>query len=563
MWYYPPPSNHGHSCLICLPPSRFPPPSSYLPPPAAKAPEGAYYIVAVSGGTVLSNQAGGIRSQNAVNSDIQRWRVEYGDISHENHVAIRNVSDGKWLRALTDDACGEVVTADERQWWTIEEGPSPGSCWLKCNDFEDAYLCIANGSHLDDNAVYTTAKQSENAHAFTWNLRDADVVGYDAKGWRLNHAEGGLDVEEGGRLRREIAELERALDDRQSVLLEKERSLAAQEFALKKQFFELAAKEADIQRKAQILNNSSNTDIALLRTEDDNLHLQLRTSSLEREVEKVKDRAVSSNITEQLRNLENETARLKTIVNSHERSARSSPSPTKFRDMTPVFNSPSPNTARSIRHSNSPLIDQDSFSLRSPPEHMPIRGSRVPSLAATPASPRRPLSRDTPSTPTRPSTTAPSLASETPKSYDSRFSGWQEDERAAPITPNKELKRANSSAISSEHSRRDPKTPLSTKRKTPSPASMGPGSANGAASPTGLGISTRPHGHVSPMNGRLTNKGTSAKSELLHATTPSHKVSPGTSLTSDDGDAVIHPCGHKIYKPPRKLNKTVAGYLYE
>lgn len=130
MWHFPAPSNSGHTCLICLPPSRLPPLSAYLPLPAARPPvENAYYIVAVSGGTVLSNQPTGIRSRNAVNSDCQRWRVEYGDVNHKDHVAIRNVSDGKWLRASLGEPSGEVVTANEKQWWIIEEGSSPGSCW--------------------------------------------------------------------------------------------------------------------------------------------------------------------------------------------------------------------------------------------------------------------------------------------------------------------------------------------------------------------------------------------------------------------------------------------------
>lgn len=78
---------------------------------------------------MLSKQPDGIHSLEAWNSDSQRWRVEYAGSGLENHVAIKNVSDSKWLRALTGDSNGEVVTADEKQWWTVEEGPSPGSCW--------------------------------------------------------------------------------------------------------------------------------------------------------------------------------------------------------------------------------------------------------------------------------------------------------------------------------------------------------------------------------------------------------------------------------------------------
>lgn len=113
------------SCYLCQPKL---PLSTYLPRPAARAPlENAYYIVAVSGGTVLSTSPNGIVNKDAVNSDTQRWRVEYGD--QENRVALMNVSDGKWLRAQTGAAYGQVNTSDEKQWWVIEEGSSPGSCW--------------------------------------------------------------------------------------------------------------------------------------------------------------------------------------------------------------------------------------------------------------------------------------------------------------------------------------------------------------------------------------------------------------------------------------------------
>ena len=57
---------------------------------------------------------------------------------------------------------------------------------LKCGDFADAYLCNANGSFVDGNATFTKPKQLDRAHTLTWTLRDADAVGYDAKGWRLS-----------------------------------------------------------------------------------------------------------------------------------------------------------------------------------------------------------------------------------------------------------------------------------------------------------------------------------------------------------------------------------------
>lgn len=81
---------------------------------------------------MLSKKRDGVLNCDAVNSDTQRWRVEYGEHEHagnQNRVAFRNVSDGKWLRAAGGDAYGFVDTSEEKQWWVLEEGVAPGSCW--------------------------------------------------------------------------------------------------------------------------------------------------------------------------------------------------------------------------------------------------------------------------------------------------------------------------------------------------------------------------------------------------------------------------------------------------
>jgi hypothetical protein len=81
---------------------------------------------------VLSKKGDEVLNCEAVNSETQRWRVEYDD-DHagggENRVAFMNVSDGKWLRATGGAAFGYVDTSEEKQWWVLEEGTSPGSCW--------------------------------------------------------------------------------------------------------------------------------------------------------------------------------------------------------------------------------------------------------------------------------------------------------------------------------------------------------------------------------------------------------------------------------------------------
>jgi hypothetical protein len=128
MWQSPTPASVAScNCYLCRPK---PPQITYLPRPASRAPlEDAYYIVAVSGGTVLSKQPDGLFAKDASNSDSQRWRVEYEDDQAGNRVALLNVADGKWLRAFSGAAYGRVDTSDEKQWWVMEEGGSPGSCW--------------------------------------------------------------------------------------------------------------------------------------------------------------------------------------------------------------------------------------------------------------------------------------------------------------------------------------------------------------------------------------------------------------------------------------------------
>jgi hypothetical protein len=138
MWHPSPllPGAGSCNCYLCRPPSSAsnkPPLSAYLPPAPTRAPlEHAYYIVAVSGGAVLSKKPDGILNCNAVNSETQRWRVEYGGDDGDggmSRVAFMNVSDNKWLRAAGGAAFGFVDTSEEKQWWVLEEGTSPGSCW--------------------------------------------------------------------------------------------------------------------------------------------------------------------------------------------------------------------------------------------------------------------------------------------------------------------------------------------------------------------------------------------------------------------------------------------------
>ena len=86
-----------------------------------------FYIVTVSGGQCLEKTSAGLVDKDASNSDAQRWTLEYG--TNENTVAFQNVSNGQYLFASNGAAYGKIDTSIVKQWWTLEEGRSPGSCW--------------------------------------------------------------------------------------------------------------------------------------------------------------------------------------------------------------------------------------------------------------------------------------------------------------------------------------------------------------------------------------------------------------------------------------------------
>ena len=256
---------------------------------------------------------------------------------------------------------------------------------LKCADFADSYLCNANGSFVDGNAAYTRPKQLDRAYALTWTLRDADSVGWDAKGWRLSVSpeedrsavelrERELLVEENEmRLQsleeqiasREVFQTQQAADlaSREDAQQRQATSLKVREAALARQAADLETREtalanqtadseamsADLEAREAELKRSrgSSTEISLLKAENDNLHLQLRTSSLEREVDKVRQRSASTSHTEQLNLLEMEKAKLRVLLHAEQQKGKTSPSPRRSNDFPSVFNSPSSLATRS------------------------------------------------------------------------------------------------------------------------------------------------------------------------------------------------------------------------
>jgi hypothetical protein len=462
-------------------------------------------------------------------------------------------------------------------------------CRLKCDDFADAYLCNANGSFVDGNATFTKPKQHDRAHTLTWTLRDADAAGYDAKGWRISV------LTDENLASTTLSEREQALTEKKNELLEKEQLFAekqqikhdeftTREAKLLKMSKDLAAREAELrglsddltlretvqQKRAEELATreielnkprGTSKDIAILKAENDNLHLQLRTSSLEREVEKVRQRSVSFSNTEQLRNLEVEKARLRVLLHAQQQKARNSPSPNRSRDNPSVFSSPSSLATRTIKDTRLATPARNV----SRPVSSSGSASRPPatlSLAATPNSSLRFTNKDSPSTPTRASTGVLSSASSTQRSYDSRFSGWPEDDDV-PATPTRKSKGATplssgppKLAVNTDRARLSKENLLSStwsNRRTASSQRQNTGPASSASEVQS----------VPSTGGKATSKSTPARSQPPRMATLRYGAPDGMLPVRDDGDALVYACGHKVYKPPRKLNKNVVGYLYE
>lgn len=88
------------------------------------------FIIAVTGGHVAEFQQSGIKTGVSDSSKKdQHWTIEYSP-DKENVVAFQNARNGQYMRALTGAAYGTISTGKEKQWWTLEQGHAPGSCWV-------------------------------------------------------------------------------------------------------------------------------------------------------------------------------------------------------------------------------------------------------------------------------------------------------------------------------------------------------------------------------------------------------------------------------------------------
>ncbi|KAK3673917.1 hypothetical protein LTR78_006119 [Recurvomyces mirabilis] len=265
----------------------------------------SFFIVAANGGMVAQKTPAGIYNKIADHTNTaQRWTLEYGDEAGTK-VAIQNVSNGQWLRATSGAAAGKVDLGD-KQWWTLEQGRAPGSCWIKCDDYPDAFLCNSYANYTDNNLVYMWPKQLNWTHSMLWYFQDAGAPGWTPKSYEaglpsanasansadaetLKQREADLNqkeqavaardeeqkqleqkaAEEQKQLEQKAAEEQKQLEQKAAELKEKEQDIYGREAALKKEMEQLDAKKKDSTKTQPAPSSSLDDDNRLQRRIDD------------------------------------------------------------------------------------------------------------------------------------------------------------------------------------------------------------------------------------------------------------------------------------------------------
>ncbi|KAK4579848.1 hypothetical protein LTR86_000049 [Recurvomyces mirabilis] len=242
----------------------------------------SFFIVAANGGMVAQKTPGGIYNKIADHTNTaQRWTLEYGDEAGTK-VAFQNVSNGQWLRASSGAAAGKVDLGD-KQWWTLEQGRAPGSCWIKCDDYPDAFLCNSYANHTDNNLAYMWPKQLNWTHSMLWYFQDADAPGWTPKsydaGVSANASANSADAETLKQREADLKQKEEAvaareeeqkqLEQKAAELKQKEQDISAREAALKKEVEQLDAKKKDSTKTQPAPSSSSDDDNRLQSKIDD------------------------------------------------------------------------------------------------------------------------------------------------------------------------------------------------------------------------------------------------------------------------------------------------------
>lgn len=138
----------------------------------------AFYIVTVAGGKCLDNtqSSNGVLDCIPKDSAGQKWVIETSD-SDPNIVAFKSCADGKYLRNNEPNKInwGRIGMGDEKQWWTLEQGRTPGSCLIRSNvcTIGASYLNDFQGKYQDNNYVHMWQMVESLEFWLEWYFRDA------------------------------------------------------------------------------------------------------------------------------------------------------------------------------------------------------------------------------------------------------------------------------------------------------------------------------------------------------------------------------------------------------
>ena len=128
----------------------------------------AFYVTSVSNGLILANQpnskpSGVVASNRGDKGDDEKWIIEAGD--KPNVVALKNASNGQYLRAEGGKNGSKAGTGD-KQWWMISKDRvlAPGACSLSPVDYPNVFLNHFQGRAVPKGHVGMTV------HMWQWEV---------------------------------------------------------------------------------------------------------------------------------------------------------------------------------------------------------------------------------------------------------------------------------------------------------------------------------------------------------------------------------------------------------
>nr|POE74508.1 hypothetical protein CFP56_37040 [Quercus suber] len=200
-------------------------------------------ITSVAGGTCVTRHGNVVNNQTRSSTPAQRWSLEPGP--KKQSFAFRNAETGNYLHA-NNGAASAAIGPGAKQFWLLEPGVAPGSCYLKCEDYPNAYLASKSGSPHNGNVVYVWPKQAVWTHALTWYLHDAKSEGFMPKAETTKESKDGNDAAQAK---------EAELIKREGLVAAREAALEKSEAAAAAKLVELQAKEVELQAQEKSLTS--------------------------------------------------------------------------------------------------------------------------------------------------------------------------------------------------------------------------------------------------------------------------------------------------------------------